>query len=72
MRVEKRFGTRAEAEAFRAGIEYVNDPYVKVAGTEPDGDGFKVVLDDQDVVPDDDGPPDPADYADDAPEGEDG
>lgn len=68
MRVEKRFGTQAEANAFREGVEYVNDSYVKVVGVEPDGDGFKVVLEDQDALPDDDGPDDPEDYADDPPE----
>jgi len=68
MRVEKRFGTMAEAEAFKAGVEYVNDAYVSVAGIEPDGDGFKVVLEDEDARPEDDGPDDPEDYADDGPD----
>jgi hypothetical protein len=59
-KVRKSFATCAEAEAFKEGVEYVNDSYCEVLGIEEGDGGFVVVLDDRDYIPDDD-PPEPDD-----------
>jgi len=72
MRVEKKFDTKQEAAAFKAGVEYVADPAVRIAGVEPAGPGlaFRVLIDDDSVVSQDD-PPDADEYPDDEPPYED-
>lgn len=68
MRVSKVFNTAAEADAFRAGIEYVGDPDVRVIDVELLGDGkATVLLEDASLRPEDDDPPEAPDMADDTP-----
>lgn len=70
MRVSKPFNTVAEAEAFKAGIEYAGDPDVRVVDVELLGDGkATVILEDASLRPEDDEAPEAPDMVDDEPAG---
>ena len=54
--IRRAFGTKAEAEAFLDGVEYVNDSSIERLRVERDGDEYvAVVWDDDEDDEDDDG-----------------
>lgn len=51
MKVRREFNSRAEAEAFREGVEYVNDSAVEVLVVRRKGRIWQVIMEDTDAMP---------------------